>query len=227
MERFKTGENGKLRIGISPFRSLYLMPPLIKALKERFPGLQVVLSEQRRSQLHKGITDGLYDFIITNLPIDDSRLDPIHLEKDTLVLAVPNQLLPLIDFNGYEKSEGPACRPLHLSACARLPFAVVSPGQEMRQLFVRLCKLSRLEPIIYVEVTGIATAWSMVQSGLAATILPKQFVRAGSASSDVTLFEINQDPYVRQPAIVTRRGQFISEYAQYAMDWLKEHNGNR
>ena len=34
------------------------------------------------------------------------------------------------------------------------------------------------------------------------------------------LFSLRQDSYIRQPAIVTRRGQYISEYAQYAMDWL-------
>lgn len=226
MEQFKTGENGKLRIGVSPFRSLYLMPPLVKALKERFPGLKVVLSEHGRAQLHKGINEGLYDFIITNLPVDDSRLDIVHLEKDTLVLAVPNDLLELIDPNGYEVCDGQAFRLLHLSACASLPFAVVSPGQEMRQLFDRLCKLSRIEPDIYVEVTGIATAWTMVQAGLAAAILPRQFVQAASNSQEITLLEINQDTYVRQPAIVTRRGQFISEYARYAMEWLAGSMGN-
>lgn len=218
MERFRTGENGKLSIGLSPFRSLYLMPPVVRALKERFPGLQIVLSEYGRGQIHKGFNEGLYDFIITNLPVDDSKLEAIPLEKDTVVLVVPNQLLPLLH-------QRPAARHgklpvIDLAACGDLPFALVSKGQEMRQLFDKLCKLAHLEPFVFVEVTGISSAWAMAQAGIGATLLPKQFIQADLSHADVTLFALHQNDYDRQPAIVTRRGQFISEYARYAMQLL-------
>ncbi len=218
MNRYKSGENGKLTIGVSPFRSLYLMPPLVRALKERYPNLSITLSEYGRAQLHKGIVDGLYDFIITNLPVDDSLLDAVPLEKDSLVLAVPNELLHFIDKSKIRK-EG-KINYIDLSGCEKLPFVVVGRGQEMRQLFDKLCRLSRIEPNIYMEVVGITTAWTMANEGLAAAIIPMQFIGAETLGN-VTLFEINQDAYVRQPAIVTRRGQFISEYAQFAMDLLK------
>ena len=210
IERFKTGENGRLTIGISPFRSLYMMPPVVKALKERFPGLQIVLCEYGRAQLHKGISEGTYDFIITNLPVDESRLDIIPLEKDKLVLAVPNNLLPLM--------KNSATDTVDLNDCNNMPFVVVSNGQELRQLFDKLCKLSRFDPNIFVEVVGVTTAWEMVKSGITAAILPKQFIHKESVSSGVTRFDLSQEAQTRQPAIVTRRGQFISEYAKCAIE---------
>ena len=212
MERFKTGENGRLTIGISPFRSLYMMPPVIKALKERYPGLQIVLSEYGRNQLHKGILEGIYDFIITNLPVDESRLDIIPLEKDTLVLAVPENLLPLMKTS--------TAGTVDLKDCKSLPFVVVSTGQELRQLFDKLCKLSRFDPNIFVEVIGVTSAWEMVKSGIPAAILPKQFIHKESVSSSVTMFDLSQAAQTRQPAVVTRRGQFVSEYAKYAIEIL-------
>ena len=218
MDRYKSGENGKLTIGISPFRSLYLMPSVVRALKERYPGLQISLCEYGRAQLHKGISEGLYDFAITNLPVDDSELDIIPLERDNLVLAVPNALLHCIDASVREKSADSAI--VDLADCSNLPFVVLSRGQEMRQLFDKLCKIARMHPQIYVEVVGVTTAWTMVQAGIAATILPKQFIQSEIDSSDVTLFNLEQDMYVRQSAIVTRKGQYISEYAKYAMELL-------
>jgi len=220
IERYKNRENGKLTIGISPFRSLYLMPPVVKALKDRYPGLHISLCEYGRTQLHKGICEGLYDFAITNLPVDEAILDVIPLEKDNLVLAVPNALVDHIHISEEKKSAGPIA--VELADCENLPFVVLQKGQEMRQLFDTLCKIARIHPQIYVEVVGITTAWTMVQAGLAATILPKQFIQADIKSSNVTLFELKQDTYVRQSAIVTRRGQYISEYAQYAMELLKK-----
>lgn len=212
--RYKSGENGRLTIGVSPFRSLYLMPPFVAAMKERFPNLQIVLQEYGRAILHKGINEGQFDFIITNLPVDETKLDAIPLEKDQLVLAVPNRLLHLLPIRQGER--------IDFSECATLPFAVVSKDQEMRQLFDKLCTLAHIRPNIYVEVVCITTAWAMAQAGVAATLLPRQFIQADYADNDVTLFELSQGAYIRQPAIVTRKGQFISQYAQYAMELLQK-----
>lgn len=220
MDRYKTGEFGRLSIGVAPFRSLYLMPPVVQELKERYPSLQLILGEYVRPQLQKGLLDGSYDFIITNLPVEDDRLEAIPLEKDTLVLAVPSRLLPLLD-------QAPEGNAVGLDCCGRIPFAVVSRGQEMRQLFDKLCRIAGIHPQIHVEVVGISTAWAMAQAGVAATILPKQFIQSSVSQKDVVLFEIDQDTYVRQPAIVTRRGQFISEYARFAISLLTDRYGQK
>ncbi len=212
LEDYKSGETGKLTIGVAPFRSLYLMPRLVKKIKERFPSLRLVLEEHGLEELQKGLLEGLYDFAIMNLPVDEELFEVVPLEADTLVLAVPNELLPLID---GKKGDG-----VSLSDCGRLPFVVVGKNQEMRKLFERLCSRAKVQPEIFVEVTGVTTAREMVREGVAATLLPRQFLRYEAQSSDITLFELRQEEYLRQPAIVTRRGQYVSRYAEFAMEIL-------
>lgn len=217
MERFRTGDRGKLTIGISPFRSLYMAPGLVQALKERFPTLQIVLAEYGRSLLMKEMEEGICDFAIVNLPVDQGNFLVTPLEEDTMVLAVPDNLLPLMEENDEASP---------FTRCSRLPFVVLSPGQEMRNLFDHLCKITGIQPPIHTEVVGITTAWEMVCAGVAATLIPKQFIRRGKAVG-VTLFPIRQDSYTRQPAIILRRGQYVSPYARFAMDYLLEqaHKG--
>jgi len=70
------------------------------------------------------------------------------------------------------------------------------------------------------EVVGVTTAWTMVQSGIGATILPKQFTQV-HAFRDVLLFPIRQKAITRQPAIILRRGQYISPYAKQAIALLQ------
>lgn len=214
MEQYRTGEYGRLVIGVSPFRSLYLMPSFVKQLKEHFPHLQVVLSEANSMQLHKGITEGLYDFAIMNLPVDESTLDAIPLEQDALVLVVPDRMLKCIT------PPPVADAPMDLAACSALPFIVLSPQQELRQQFRKLCTLAGLEADIQVEVVGIATAWAMVQAGIGATVLPRQFVQR-SPHPNVSIFPLLQQAATRQPAIITKRGQYISRYAAYAIELLQ------
>ena len=214
MEKYKTGERGKLVIGAVPFRSSYLLSGLIKKLKEKFPKLQVELQEYGLSVLKEGLMAGEYDFAIMNLPISETEFEAIPLCPDTLVLAVPEELKAFME--NWEKDEI-----ADLSFGKNLPYVTVGKEQEMRKLFDVLCAQANIEPDIFATVTGVATAWEMVKSGVAATIIPKQFVLAKGDYSKTKLFEIKNTPYIRQPAVVIKRGQFVSEFAKYAIEELK------
>lgn len=213
MERYKTGENGRLVIGVSPFRSLYLMPDFVREMKAQFPRLQIILREGSTTLLHKGICDGLYDFAILNLPVDETQLDTYPMEQDTLVLAVPDALLPHLP-------DAAACDPLDLGSCTALPFVTLAPGQELRIQFDKLCAQAMIEPDIQVEAGSIIATWAMVQAGFGAAVLPLQFVQSRDLRN-VSLFHIRQRANTRQPAVVLKRGQYISPYTEYAIRLLQ------
>ena len=221
MEDFKTGKSGSLAIGISPFRSLYLMPDLAKKLKEKFPNVRIVLHEVGSDQLRKGTAEGKFDLAIVNLPVDESILDVTPLEPDTLVLAVPKQYadrLPDVPASGV----GKVC----LEDCQNMPFVVVGASQEMRQLFEKNCAAAGFQPQIAMEVVGLSTAWAMCRAGIGATLLPLQFIRHSGYDERVRLFALERSVYARQPAIITRRGQYLSEYANYAIRCLTDASQN-
>ncbi len=219
MERYRTGQNGKLIIGISPFRSQYLIPGVIKQLRQEFPGLKVVLSEDSSARLQKGILEGVYDFAILNLPVDEARLEATPLMQDELVVAVHENLLPIGVLQGARPGEA-----VDFAAFAHLPFITLSKGQEMRRLFEQLCAKACIEPAAEVEVVNISTAWAMVQAGVGATLMPRQFIRQGTEGG-VLLFPIRLDTFVRTPAIVTLRGQYVSSFAKRAMELLYQSAG--
>ena len=213
IEKYKSGERGRLVIGAVPFRSSYMMPELIKKIKDRFPYLQVELREYGLSVLKEELLGGEYDFAIMNLPITEPEFETVPLEKDILVLAVPEKYVSLVKTNKKGTIKD-------LSFAGEMPFVTVGKEQEMRKLFDALCIESNIEPHIYAAVTGVATAWEVVKSGEAATIIPKQFAEARGDYNRVKLFEIENTPYIRQPAVVTRKGQFVSEYAKFAIEQL-------
>ena len=211
MSRFGSGEKGKLVIGVTPFRSLYLMPDVVKKVKLRFPGVQVVLHEAGSAQLKKEATEGNFDFAVINLPLDDAILEVTPLEPDTLVLAVPKAM-------AKEAQAGQ----IRFAQAKDLPFVVLGKNQELRQLFDKLCTAAELEPNIAAEVVGVTTAWAMARAGVGAALLPLQFVRSARFDEDLVLFTLEDDTNSRQPAIVTRKDQYVSPYARYAMDLLLE-----
>lgn len=217
MARFQSGESGRLVIGISPFRTLYMIPQVVKKVRDRFPGVQVVLHETGSDTLRKEIAEGKYDLAIVNLPVEESVLDVIPLEQDTLALAVPQAMLELLPESVRQQHE------IDLKDCASLPFIVVGKNQEMRILFERLCAQADFQPNIAMEVVGLTTAWAMSHAGIGATILPRQFLASETFEKDITVFTLKGDKFARQPVIVTRRGKYLSEYARYAIELLTEH----
>ncbi len=217
LSQFQTGESGRLVIGVTPFRSLYLMPELVKKIRSRYPGVSVSLQEVPGAQLRKEAEEGKYDFAIVNLPVDTGMLDVIPLQPDILVLAVHNTMaekLPAKDEGKYPEVD--------FAQIQELPFVVLSQGQEMRQLFDSLCAAAELQPTIAAEVMGITSAWKMAQAGVGATLLPLQFVHGQHFDPNLSLYIVKKSPYSRQPVIAMRRGQFRSPYADYAIRLLTE-----
>lgn len=175
----------------------------------------VSLKEVPAVQLRKEAEEGKYDFAIVNLPVDTSLLDVIPLEPDTLAVAVHKDFadkLPEIRTQQYPTVD--------FSEVAHLPFIVLSHGQELRQMFDKLCTASDCRPDIAAEVMGVTSARAMAQAGVGATLLPLQFVRGQNLDSNLSLYIVNNSPYSRQPVIVTRKGQFRTPYADYAINLL-------
>lgn len=213
--RFRTGENGRLTIGVTPFRSMSLMPELVKKIKAKYPGVKVVLHEANAGQLRKDAVEGTCDFVILNLPVEDPLLQVTPIAPDALALAVPDSLAAGLQFP--EKKSGET---IDLQEAKALPFVTLGQGQELRQLLEKLCAADGFYPNIAAEVVSITTAWAMARAGVGAVLLPLQL--AEMADEKLRLYPLREGLYSRQPAVVTRRGQYVSEYAAYAIELLQK-----
>ena len=215
MEQFHSGDSGRLVIGVTPFRSLYLMPELVKKIRARYPGVSIVLHEVSSAQLRKDAAEGKCDLAVVNLPVDTALLDVIPLEQDTLVLAVHKRLVEGLPLDTTRKNVT-----VEMGQLQNVPFVVLSPGQELRKLFDGLCTAANFHPTIAAEVVGVTSALAMAKAGVGAAVLPLQFVHSLNWDDNLALYAIKNSLYSRQPAVVTRRGQVRTPYADYAIRLL-------
>ena len=205
MEQFHSGDAGQLTIGITPFRSSYMVSEIVHQVRQAYPNIKIKLQEAGSEQLRKDVAEGRFDFAIVNLPVENSILDVIPLESDRLVLLGTQEF-----FENH-----------HIDP--DIPFIAVGHTQEMRILLEKLCAMSDFHPNIAVEVVNLTTAWTMACTGAGATILPEQFVAAKiRATQTIRAIGIKDSVYTRQPAIVTRRGQYLSKFARYAIGLLTQ-----
>lgn len=212
MEQFRSGEKGQLVIGSTPFRCTYLLPPIVKKIREQFPGIQVKLVEKSSELLRKDAADGKFDLAVINLPVDETILDATAIEADHLVLVVPESLA--------QKHPHLQQATADLTKYGDIPFVTVGPGQEMRVLFDKLCLSNNISPEIAAEVVSLTTAWETACGGTGATLLPLQFVKNASEGKHIRIQELKNRISLRQPAVVTKKGQYLSPYAKFAISLL-------
>lgn len=222
MEDYKFGAKAKLTIGISPFRAAYFLSDIIEELQEKYDGLQIVLREFFSSQLQKEAIEGLVDFAIINLPVDNALLDVIPLKPEPLVLVVPKKYVDDISFIGSKNKTG--FDSVSLNNCGEIPFIVLGKNQELRKLFDKLCTTSEFTPNITTEVVGIITAWNLCLAGVGATILPYNMMSGKIDSDKVAIFKIKNTASTRKPAIVMSKNQHISKYAKEAIELIRNKN---
>lgn len=217
MEGFKSGMKGRLILGISPFRCSYRIPTLLRRLRERFPGLQIVLREADSARLHRGIAEGEYDLALMNLPVDETLLNVVLLETETVMLAVPRHLSHALPAEAHDGIPS-----LTMQEAADLPFVVLGPQQELRRQFESLCTADNVHPEMAAEAVGVLTAWSLARAGVGATLLPHDFVKDAPDDGSLCFFRLKQNTPTRQPAAVYRKDRPLSQYAQYFIALLTE-----
>lgn len=212
MEQFSKGDKGQLIIGITPFRSAYLISEAVKKVRDKFPGVKVKLAEEGSEMLRKDAAEGKFDFAVINLPVDESRLDVTLIEADKLALVIPRNMMPSCE--NPEEAD--------FSCFRDIPFVVPGANQEMRQLFEKLCASSGIRPQIAAEVVNLTSAWEMACAGVGATLLPLQFVKGKDKKDAMTVVKLKNSFSLRQPVVAVKKGQYLSPYARYAIKLLTE-----
>ena len=218
MAQYRSGEYGRLTIGLSPFRCAYLIADTVKALQQRYPNLQIILREAGSEELHKAAVEGQNDITIMNLPVDETILNVYPLHPESIVLVVPGDLQHMLPAS---KADPEYPYPvIDLGECMDIPFVVLGKQQELRHLFDNLCDLSGLAPKICTEVVGITTAFAMVLAGVGATILPLPVLLNGREDRQLRYYSLKHCSFTRKPVVAVRKDVQLSEYARYAIELL-------
>ncbi|MCI8742515.1 MAG: LysR family transcriptional regulator [Lachnospiraceae bacterium] len=78
---------GTVIFGISSFRGRHMVPRLLKAFHDKYPGIQVKLVEGNSMALEEMLVEGSLDLAIVALPLTRLTQEPEFLKKDEILLV--------------------------------------------------------------------------------------------------------------------------------------------
>lgn len=150
---------GRLRLGVTPTFSEYLVAPLIDRFTGRHPGVAIALSEMSLEQLLGALLSDSLDLAIGFTGNHGPEIETKALFDERLCLVTARSL--------PSKPE-----PLNLTNLKALRFALLAPDFATRRLVDGWCQMHGFTPDIGLQANSIAILLKVVAQGRMATILP-------------------------------------------------------
>lgn len=185
--------SGTHRLGVPYTLGPYFLPDVIPDIHRLFPSLRIFVKEDTPQRLEQGLHDGLYDFILTPLPLDRADCTCERLFTEPLhVVSPPDH--PLVG----EKNIMP-----HRFTGER--FLVI---EERHRFFIQVQKLAGdfgFQLLRDFEGTSLDTLRQMIGTGMGLSFLPGLYIRSEILPrKDVAILDIGFELPRREIALVWR-----------------------
>jgi DNA-binding transcriptional LysR family regulator len=182
---------GRIRLGTSASISIYLLPPLFRRFRARYPETQLLVVTGNASDIVRAIAANELDLGIVSLPVRSRDLVVRPFYRDDLVaIAPPRRPWP-----------GRVARPADL---AREPLILFERGATLRRVIDQWFHGAGVTPERVMEMGNTEAIKKLVQAGLGCSVTSWFSARAEARSGTLTAIRLDP-PLHRQLGLVHRR----------------------
>jgi len=188
MEDINKCAKGRLIVGISPLRDRSVLPIVLPVYRERFPGIEVVLVEDKSTVLEGLTLNGKTDLWITNYPLKRdltltnfplklNQLEYTSFRLDEILAVVPDRYLPVgIDKRRYRSPDNESPE-ITLALLKESPFILLKPGMRIRRVSEALFADAGItKPNIIFESESIDALFELAVRGVASLLIHQSFI---------------------------------------------------
>lgn len=207
---------GPLRIGVIPTLSPYLMPLILLPLKQQYPQMRLVLSEEVTDTLMERLRNHEIDAALIATPVEEHDLVSMPLFQEPFWLALPSK------HSLYNKDE------ITRKDLDKLDLLLLSEGHCLAKQAMDVCHIkerSQQGDMADLRASSLETLLQLVSAGFGCTLVPA-LALAGSWTSGtgVVVRPLNLPEAYRNVSLVFRnsfpRRPALEAFAQTICDHL-------
>lgn len=185
---------GRVRIGTGATACLYVLPPILKTLRQTFPGLDLTVTTGNTVDIVQAIEDNRLDIGLVTLPVTGRSLEITPVLVDEFMLAAPaDMLLP---------------KRVNAASLADKPVLLFEPGGHTRTLSDAWFARSRVPVRPVMSLGSVEAIKALVAAGLGCAVLPG-LALGTSTRKDLTVHTLHPK-LQRTLATVVRRDKRVS-----------------
>lgn len=218
-----SGCTGRLRLGIHSRRSTYLLPGVLKEFHDRYPQIEVILTETGSKDMEEKLLAGELDLIITNRFFNKDSLDIIPVYDDRLILSIAQ--------------DHPACKRaiaipghsylwLDLKHVLDERFILQTPAQSIRTFTDAALSYAGVVPRRTFVIENMETASQMAAEGYGVAFNYESYIKYFHYHKPIACFLVGFADFCFPISIACRKGAYlpahVSEFAELVK---KQFNG--
>jgi LysR family transcriptional regulator, hydrogen peroxide-inducible genes activator len=190
---------GTLRIGVIPTMGPYLLPEIDPALRQAFPRLNLVWTEDKTEVLVGRVQHGVLEAALLALEADLGGLEHEVVGHDPFVLALPMG-------HPLAKSQ----KPLPVRDLDHEAVLLLDEGHCLRDQALELCSTAGAEELGF-RATSLGTLAQMVAGGSAITLLPETALEVENRRGLLAIRPFAAPVPSRTVVLAWRRGSALTE----------------
>ena len=220
---------GALTLGGTTFFTSYVLPPLVSAYSERYPGVELRLHEAHTGQLKQELQEGTLDFALDNTLLDPAIYEAVEIQTEQVILAVPrtlpvNEKAAAFRLSAKELPQaGAPCVPLELFADT--PFLLLKEGNDTRRRAEQLCAQAGFEPKIRLALDQQLAAYNLAGYGLGAAFISDTLALSAPPDERLCFYRIDSPDAVRTISLFYKRTRALTAPMRALLTMLRLPEG--
>ena len=191
---------GELVIAANEATCIYVLPLVFYEFKKMFPNVQLSLDRSYGARVVEAVLNNLADFGITQLPVQEKKLQIARIHSDEIVLLLP------------EKHPLATKKTVTARELAGYPLLLPKSGTTRTRLD------TWLEPVedelrISMELDSTEMIKRFVMAGLGLSFLAASHCREEVASGKLCCVSLGPEPMLRKVALIYRKDKALSKAA--------------
>lgn len=193
---------------------LLVLPPLLSAFSERYPGVELRLHEAPTARLKEQLQEGMLDFAVDNSAFDPAVYEVRLFKREQVILSVPrdfevNEAAARFRLTARELSD--AQRPRAPLALFRdLPFLMLKEGNDARERAENLCAQAGFSPRIRLQLDQQLAAYTLAGHGLGASFISDTLAVSAPPDERMYFYRIDSPDVERRIRLFYKRTRVFS-----------------
>lgn len=196
LERMRQTPRGKLAVGANEATSLYVLPPVFAAFRQRYPDVRLRIHRNFSRKLVDRVLANTLDFAVVSLPVEDKDLTVLPMFRDELAVIVP-AAHPLAGQRSVTIEQVAA-------------HALIFPRTgRTRALLERIFGNRNLEPRIALELASVEAIKKFVAAGIGISLISRGFAATEVANGLVRVIPLEGITLVRELGLIYHHDKYI------------------
>lgn len=180
---------GDLKIGGSHYLNAYILPSILSAFSQKYPGIQLELIEDGSDHLSAMLLDRKLDLTFSCNTAFMDKLEKYPAFYDHILLAIPishpiNEKIASARLTAddilQKKHLADNCPSVSLQLFRDIEFILLTPGNNLHDRCIQIFQEANFTPHIKLMLAQLVTAYHLAESGYAATFISDRLIQAHS-----------------------------------------------